>query len=201
MTKRNAITVSVVFHSVLLTLLAFYLTVWDRPPMPPPPPLAKEDGEITVARFPDPEQPTVEETDPPPPIRDTAANDPPPDVGRLPMEGNDSTELSGPISEASLINPPAPVPTKRVQPIYPNGAIQDGVSGRVEAVLTVDDDGRVIDVEIVESTPRGYFERAAEKALRKWRYAPQLITDVSTVSERQVRVEITFDLEDAKHGR
>jgi protein TonB len=64
----------------------------------------------------------------------------------------------------------------------------------VELEFTIAIDGSVRDIRVVRSEPEGVFDRAATKALAKWRYAPQLVNAVP--SERPgVRVRIVFKLE------
>ena len=50
---------------------------------------------------------------------------------------------------------------------------QAGIEGSVTLRFSVDADGRVQDVEVVEAKPKRQFERAAIQAINKWRYQPR----------------------------
>ncbi|MGY3903533.1 TonB family protein [Aeromonas lusitana] len=64
-------------------------------------------------------------------------------------------------------------PLQRVEPVYPYRAQQAGIEGSVTLRFTVDADGRVQDVEVLEAKPKRQFERAAIQAVSKWRYQPR----------------------------
>ena len=46
------------------------------------------------------------------------------------------------------------------------------MSGSVTVQYVVDKKGRVENVRVVQSSPRGVFDRAAVDAIREWRYRP-----------------------------
>ena len=79
------------------------------------------------------------------------------------------------------------VPLTRVEPDYPPRALANNIEGSVVADLTIEADGTVSDVRIVNAQPPGVFERAAEKALRQWKFSAN---DGGIVGE----VELTFNL-------
>ena len=82
----------------------------------------------------------------------------------------------------------------RPHPEYPERALRFRREGVVELEFTIAVDGSVQDIRVVRSEPEGLFDRAAKKALSKWRYAPQLVNAVP--SERTgVRVRIVFKLD------
>lgn len=72
--------------------------------------------------------------------------------------------------------------------MYPREAIRAGVeSGRVVALVTVDERGGVADIAIVTSEPARVFDRAARTALESWKFKPE--------GERyQGEVELLFNL-------
>jgi len=63
-------------------------------------------------------------------------------------------------------------PISRETPAYPFGALSRGVEGSVLLEYTVDERGRVVSPRVLEATPPGVFERAALRALSRWRYEP-----------------------------
>lgn len=65
------------------------------------------------------------------------------------------------------------MPLQRIEPVYPYRAQQAGIEGAVTLRFSVDAEGRVQDVEVVEAKPKRQFERAAIQAINKWRYQPR----------------------------
>lgn len=60
---------------------------------------------------------------------------------------------------------------KKVPPEFPREAVQASVdSGVVKAKLTIDGEGKVTEVSIVEAQPRRVFDRAVQRALMDWRF-------------------------------
>jgi TonB family protein len=68
----------------------------------------------------------------------------------------------------------APVATYVVAPSFPN--YYASLSGRVEATFSISPDGSVKDIEF-HGSQDGAFERAAERALRQWRFDPATLPD------------------------
>jgi bla regulator protein BlaR1 len=62
-------------------------------------------------------------------------------------------------------------PLKSRAPNYPWRARRNGIEGFVELEFSVDDEGRVSDVEILDAAPAGVFEEAASKAISRWTFA------------------------------
>jgi len=62
---------------------------------------------------------------------------------------------------------------KKVPPEFPAEAARKNVNaGSVRAKLTIGNDGKVAEVEIVEAEPKRVFDRAAVEALKEWRFEP-----------------------------
>ncbi len=59
---------------------------------------------------------------------------------------------------------------KAVPPEYPRAAERRGITGSVEAKLSVDAAGKVAAVEIVSADPPGVFDSAATEAFEKWTF-------------------------------
>ena len=64
-------------------------------------------------------------------------------------------------------------PIVRINPSYPTTAAEQGIEGQVTLSFSITTDGKVSDVEVVESQPQGVFDEAAVAALQKWRYHPE----------------------------
>lgn len=89
-------------------------------------------------------------------------------LGREDVTDADSTvrEESGPLPIGSLIG----YATHRVSPIYPRQARTMRLSGVVTVKILVDEDGSVL--EINDSDGPAMLTRAAEDAVRKWKFRP-----------------------------
>lgn len=59
-----------------------------------------------------------------------------------------------------------------VQPSYPTRALARRLEGRVEVMFTVQPDGSVENVRVIQSTHARMFDQAALAAARRWRFAP-----------------------------
>ena len=85
-----------------------------------------------------------------------------------------------------------PVRLYAIQPEYPEAAQEQGIEGEVAAQLTIDARGRVGEVTIKKGlSPE--LDRAAEAALRQWRFAPG--KREGRAVESTYAVTIRFDLE------
>ncbi len=86
------------------------------------------------------------------------------------------------------------LPIVRVEPIYPSRAASRGVEGYVVVEFTVTSNGSVTDPVVIESEPSSIFNRAAERAVVKWKYKPRVV-DGNPVDVPGVRTMLTFQLE------
>ena len=87
-----------------------------------------------------------------------------------------------------------PLPIMRVTPVYPSRASRRGIEGWVELAFTITTTGATENVRVVSEEPPGVFSRAAMKAVRKWKYKPQVI-DGKVQPRPDVRVMLKFELE------
>ena len=159
------------------------------PPPPPPPPPPKKI--VEPPKVPPPIDTYVPPPDVPPPVTQSApvitqvAPTPPPEQYV--------------IQPPPVVAPPAPpkpavrrgiVRVSGDDPSYPREAIRAGVSkGRVVARLSIDEQGKVTDVNIVTSEPRGVFDKVVRAALEGWKFKAE--------GEKYVgEVEINFTLKD-----
>lgn len=60
---------------------------------------------------------------------------------------------------------------KKVPPEFPREAAQQSISsGVVKAKMSIDADGKVTGVDILEAEPRRVFDKAVTRALMDWRF-------------------------------
>ena len=84
-----------------------------------------------------------------------------------------------------------PSKTKNVYPTYPSEAITEGVEGSVKLEAVIGVDGRVTDVQVLESVP--LLDAAAVAAVRQWEYVPTLLNGVPVPVIVTVVVNYSFD--------
>jgi len=88
------------------------------------------------------------------------------------------------------------LPLERVQPKYPRSAFEAGIGGHVVLELTVQKDGHVWpeSIKVLETEPKGVFDKVAKDAAMQFRYQPMMV-DGKATSVSGVRYKFTFDIE------
>lgn len=87
------------------------------------------------------------------------------------------------------------LPIVKVQPVYPRRALSRGVEGYVIVEFTVTRAGTTRDLRVVESQPKGVFDKAALKAAEKFKYKPRVL-DGEPIEVPGVQNKITFKIAD-----
>ena len=140
-----------------------------------------------------PDRPDKPDVPPPPPPMNLSANTAPDSGGvniNAPALYNLNLDRSG-------LNAPTDgdaIPLVRVPPQYPQRANSRGIEGWVQLEFTITESGAVTDIVVVAAEPSGYFERAASRALSRWKYKPKII-DGRPARRYNNQVVITFELE------
>lgn len=67
-----------------------------------------------------------------------------------------------------------PQPVSRPQPVYPRALLNAGIGGRVVIRATVGSNGEVIDTSIAEPSGEIQLDRAANLAVKRWRFNPAM---------------------------
>jgi len=141
-----------------------------------------------------PERPKEQDTPPPPPPMAMSKNKPTnndleggmPDLGEG-VQVAGGTDLSGG-SDGDIM------PMVRVAPQYPRRALSRGIEGWVEVEFTISKVGTVENARVSDADPPSIFNRAALKAVAKWKYKPK-IEDGIAVERHGVKVVLTFELD------
>jgi protein TonB len=76
---------------------------------------------------------------------------------------------------------------------YPQGALVKGTEGWVDLSFTVTADGKVTNVTVVDSSPRGVFDSEAKSALSRMRYKPVLTDGKASAITATLRVTFRLD--------
>lgn len=142
------------------------LTTYVRPERPEEVALAPERMEPQVALSTD-DLAGVWRNDPIPPVTDT-----------------------GPIGTGSNMV----VPYMRLQPDYPARALKRGIEGYVDLAFDISAAGSTQNIRVIEARPEGVFERAAIRALEKWKYKVP-VTDGKPQGQVDMMTRLTFELE------
>jgi len=102
-------------------------------------------------------------------------------------------QLAAPKPGADLASLAASLKLVRsVPPDYPQSALAHGVAGSVLLSFTVDGRGETRDVQVLQSTPAGVFDRSAVSAVKRWRYAPVLVNGAAV--EVPTKTLVRFEL-------
>jgi protein TonB len=115
-----------------------------------------------------------------------------PTISVAPPSVSTDTSIGGPggmnVAEGDYL------PIVRVAPVYPARALSRGLEGYVDMSFTVTTTGTVRDPVVIFSTS-SLFERAATRAVLKFKYKPRVVDGVP-VDVPNVKTRITFKIED-----
>ncbi len=104
-------------------------------------------------------------------------------IDEPPLPKDNSQPIIHPqISDISLIKALLAINTPK--PAYPEPLLRMGVKGKVVALITVDQSGRVTNVEIEQST-NPLFEESVKETVKKWRFT-------SPVDKQGQKVSVIF---------
>lgn len=78
-------------------------------------------------------------------------------------------------------------------PMYPPILLQRHVEGWVEVLITVNQFGRVDDIEVLANKPNRAFDQAALKAVRKWTFHPKVVDGKAIPFKVKQKVEFNID--------
>ena len=153
----------------------------------------KRNETLNTEDFTPEKPPKPPETPPEVPPQDTDTVDPNAPTINIPApEVASNVEVSGPggmnIAEGDYL------PIVRVAPVYPARALSRGIEGYVDMGFTVTTTGTVKDPVVLFSTS-SLFERAATRAVLKFKYKPRVVDGVP-VDVPNVKTRITFQIEE-----
>lgn len=153
----------------------------------------RRDETLNTEDFTPEKPPPPPEVPPETPPQDFDSVDPnTPTINVAPPQVAAETSIGGPggmnIAEGDYL------PIVRVAPVYPARALSRGLEGYVDMSFTVTTTGTVKDPVVVFSTS-SLFERAAIRAVLKFKYKPRVVDGVP-VDVPNVKTRITFKIEE-----
>lgn len=80
-----------------------------------------------------------------------------------------------------------------IAPMYPPALLQRQVEGWVEVLITVNELGRVDDIEVLANKPNRAFNQAALKAVRKWTFHPKIMDGKAVPFKVKQKVEFNIN--------
>ena len=148
------------------------------PPPPPPPPETQQQSTSSSAS-----------------LSEFAISDAS-DALNLPLPAIDTglDATAAPSLQNLGIDSSADVPVYREAPRYPRQAMARRQEGWVELAFEVDAEGKVLadTIRVLDAEPKHLFERAARRAIARWRFAAY---ELGTGNNRQLRQRLEFRLE------
>lgn len=85
-------------------------------------------------------------------------------------------------------------PIVRISPKYPSAAVKNGIEGWVKLAFDINSLGEVINVKVLDAAPKRIFDKAAKRALKKWKYKAKYING-EQVNQQNLSVQLDFNLE------
>jgi protein TonB len=86
------------------------------------------------------------------------------------------------------------IPIQIIRPMYPREAAMDGIEGWVKVEFLITPAGTVKDARVLDADPPRIFNRAAVRAVLKWKFKPRVEGGVAV--ERKATQIIDFTLRD-----
>jgi protein TonB len=154
----------------------------------------KKDSDLDLKKRKMPEKKEPEEPPPPPDLTMARSNKPTQDMGDMAFAIDVDVDIGG-TDIAIAASDSDVVPIVRVNPQYPLRASERGIEGWVTVEFTISKLGTVKDPRVLKSHPSSIFDRAALKAIKKWKYNPK-IEDGEPMERPGVTVRLKFALND-----
>jgi len=85
-----------------------------------------------------------------------------------------------------------PVVVNKRQPFYPFRAKRRKIEGEVTLHFIISDEGQVTEVSVISAKPKGYFEDAAVKAVKKWKFKPGQVDGQNVAVKREQTIKFSL---------
>jgi len=84
-------------------------------------------------------------------------------------------------------------PIVRISPKYPMTAARDSIEGWVKLAFDINKLGEVVNIHIIESSPKRIFDKAAKRALKRWKYKAKSVNG-DMVYQTGQSVQLDFNM-------
>jgi protein TonB len=155
----------------------------------------KKESELELKKRKMPEKEEPEEPPPPPDLSMSRSQMPDQDLGEMAFAVDIGLDMGGGPDLSIAASDTDVVPIVRVNPQYPLRAAERGIEGWVQVEFTISRTGTVKNPFVISAKPQNIFNRAALRAIRKWKYNPR-IEDGEPVERPGVKVRLRFALQD-----
>ena len=156
----------------------------------------KKESELELKKRKMPEKKEPEEPPPPPDLSMSRSLMPDQELGEMAFAVDVGLDMVGGPDLGVMASDTDIVPIVRVNPQYPLRAAERGIEGWVEVQFTISRTGTVKDPFVLNAKPKNIFNRAALRAIRKWKYNPK-VEDGEPVERPGVKVRLTFQIQGA----
>jgi len=189
------ITMSLVL--LMVSLIEFADKSLDKKEVVKLPDIYMPEVEIEVQRMIEkPDKPKVDETPPPEvPQQDFEQIDGNAEIGEVASPGKINTKLDLDIGAGLQATDGEYLPIVKVAPQYPRRALSRGIEGYVVLEYTVTKQGTVKDPIVIESKPKGVFDKAAIKSALRYKYKPRVVNG-EALEVAGVQTKVNFALAD-----
>jgi protein TonB len=153
----------------------------------------KRDSTPEIKKREPPRREKPDQPPPPPEMNMAKAMNPSAAVGDIVPMVDTGVELEKATSLGAGGSDRDVVPLVRVDPDYPPRARQRGIEGYVDLEFTIGPTGTVENPRVIGANPPAVFDRAALRAVRRWRYNPKM-ENGAAVSRPGIKVRLRFEL-------
>ena len=98
------------------------------------------------------------------------------------------------LGKGGAMNDGEAIPLMITEPRWPRKALMEGIEGKVRLCFNILPDGKATEVRVVDSNPKRLFDRAAQRAVYKWKFKPQVVDGVA-IEQKNMCYTMEFKLE------
>ncbi len=121
------------------------------------------------------------------PVAPPAPTEPEADAGAETRVGQAATTPADGVADHG------PRVSEQSPPRYPRRALREGIEGTVRLTVSIDAMGNVVDVQIAQGSGSAELDRAAQDAVREWRYQPAIHDGQPVASTLEIPVDFKLD--------
>lgn len=96
-------------------------------------------------------------------------------------------------SAPAMSNAQEVMPLNEVLPEYPDMARRRGIEGFVRLGFTINAQGRVENIEVLQAQPANIFDRSARRAAARWRFTPSMENGIAVPRKAEKTIEFKLN--------